>query len=172
MANPDDLRFMRLALELGQQAARSGEVPIGAVLVREGEVIGQGFNAPISRHDPTAHAEIQALREAAERIGNYRLPGATLYVTLEPCVMCVGALVHARVSRLVFGAREPKAGAVVSQAQLLDSHPFNWRIETEEGLLAEDCRELMSSFFAQRRAARREQQASEVPDDGAQPGKS
>ena len=144
---------MRLALEQADQAAARGEVPVGAVLVRDGKVIGAGYNCPISHTDPTAHAEIQALRDAAARVGNYRLPGGTLYVTIEPCTMCLGALIHARVTRLVYGAAEPKAGVVQSQARLAESPWFNWRLEVTGGVLAGECGERMSEFFRQRRAA-------------------
>src|SRR5262249_19688879 len=112
---------MRRAIAWAQRAARDGEVPVGAVVVRDGEVLGEGANQPIGSHDPTAHAEIVALRAAAARVGNYRLPGATLYATIEPCTMCAGALVHARIGTLVYGAREPRAGAVVSTAQVFDN---------------------------------------------------
>lgn len=137
-----------------QQAARAqalGEVPVGAVVVRGGELIGQGFNQPISSRDPTAHAEIVALRDAARRARNYRLPGATLYATIEPCAMCCGALVHARVAILVFGAREPKAGAVFSHLRLPEAGPFNHRVACEEGVLAQACAQVMSDFFQRRR---------------------
>lgn len=143
---------MNRALQLAGQAADAGEVPVGAVLVRNGKEIGAGFNAPINGCDPTAHAEIQALRDAAKRVGNYRLPGATLYVTLEPCTMCVGAIVHGRVSRLVYGAAEPKAGAVESARQTLDEKHFNWRIEAQGGILASQCSQIIRDFFAARRA--------------------
>lgn len=144
---------MMRALELAQVAAGEGEVPVGAVVVQEGREVGVGYNAPISGCDPTAHAEIRALRDAAARVGNYRLSGATLYVTLEPCTMCVGAIVHSRVSRVVFGATEPKAGAIVSTRRTLEEEAFNWRVEAQGGVLAEDCSELISGFFAARRMA-------------------
>lgn len=147
-----DQHWMRHALALARQAGDANEVPVGAVLVREGRIIGEGYNQPISASDPSAHAEIVALRDASRRERNYRLPGATLYVTIEPCTMCVGAMVHARVDRLVFGAREPKAGAVVSQHTLLQHAAMNTRIDVCEGVLAEDCSRLMSDFFAARRA--------------------
>jgi tRNA(adenine34) deaminase len=146
---------MRHALELARRAAAQGEVPIGAVLVntaaRSDEVLGEGFNRPIGAQDPTAHAEVQALREAGARLGNYRLPGTTLYVTLEPCMMCAGALVHARVQRLVYGAREPKAGAVDSHA-LLDQAWLNHDVDVTSGVLAQECADLLRAFFAARRA--------------------
>ena len=139
------------ALELAGEAARRGEVPVGAVAVMDDQVIGRGFNQPISAQDPTAHAEIEALRDAARSTGNYRLPGADLYVTVEPCTMCAGALVHARIRRLVFGAREPRAGAVVSSIRALDNESLNHQVEVIEGVLAEDCSRMMSGFFQQKR---------------------
>ena len=143
---------MRRALDLAQRAAGEGEVPVGAVLVRNGEVIGEGCNCPIGTHDPTAHAEIRALRSAGERVGNYRLTGSTLYVTLEPCVMCAGALIHARVALVVYGAEDPKAGACGSRFDLLPSDSrFNHRTECTGGVLTEDCGELLRSFFRERR---------------------
>jgi len=146
---------MREALKYARQAADLGEVPVGAVVVKDGELLGCGYNQPICSHDPTAHAEICALRRACCEVGNYRIPGATLYVTLEPCVMCLGAIVHARVSRLVFGATEPKSGAVVSQSRLLEDHPFNWAMEIVPEVLAADCSILISDFFAHRRAQKK-----------------
>ena len=143
--------WMRAALELAQEAADQGEVPVGAVVVREGKIIGRGCNAPITKVDPTAHAEINALREAAMTAGNYRLPGATLVVTVEPCTMCAGALLHARIETLVFGAREPRAGAVFSSAKVLENPGLNHRVTVVEGVLAEQCGALMSSFFRERR---------------------
>lgn len=147
----DDQHWMRRALSLAATAAEQGEVPVGAVVVREGKVIGEGFNASITYHDPTGHAEIRALRDAAQREGNYRLPDSTLYVTLEPCTMCLGAVIHARVARLVFGAREPRAGAVVSQLRLLDLAHYNHRIEWHEGVLADESSEMLRAFFRSRR---------------------
>lgn len=146
-----DEATMREALELARRAAHEGEVPVGAVVVSGGQVIGRGTNHPISGIDPTAHAEIEALRDAARTVGNYRLPGATLYVTLEPCAMCAGALVHARIERLVFGAFEPKAGAVTSQARLLDLPSMNHRVAWQGGVLEADCAAVLSEFFAHRR---------------------
>ncbi|MCG8393056.1 MAG: tRNA adenosine(34) deaminase TadA [Pseudomonadales bacterium] len=142
---------MKQALELAQQGAQAGEVPVGAVLVREGEVLGQGFNQPILSHDPTAHAEIVALRAASRAQQNYRLPGSTLYVTLEPCTMCFGALVHARVSRLVYAAREPRAGVCVSQLQLPSVDFYNHKLLVEGGVLEADSAQLLKAFFASRR---------------------
>lgn len=146
-----DADFMRRALELASEAAGVGEVPVGAVVVRDGEIIGQGYNAPVSSSDPSAHAEIVALRDAARRVGNYRLPGSVLYVTLEPCTMCIGAIVHARVERLVFAAREPRAGVVCSQGSDLDRPFYNHRVRWEEGLLAGESAALLQEFFRRRR---------------------
>jgi len=142
---------MREALRLAREGAAAGEVPVGAVVVVGAEIIGRGYNAPIARNDPTAHAEILALREAATRLGNYRLENATLYCTLEPCVMCAGALVAARVQRLVFGARDLRFGGVRSKFQAADSELLNHRVQVEEGLLAVQCVELMQGFFEFRR---------------------
>ena len=142
---------MRRALELADRASESGEVPVGAVLVRDGDILGEGWNQVISSSDPTAHAECVALRAAAERASNYRLPGSTLYVTLEPCTMCVGALVHARVERLVFAAREPRAGVVCSQGSQLDQDFLNHRVVWQEGVLAEESASRLQSFFRDRR---------------------
>ncbi len=142
---------MQRALALAQQAAVKGEVPVGAVLVREGEVIGEGFNCPITTNDPTAHAEVMALRDAAKRISNYRLPNTTLYVTVEPCAMCAGALVHARVARVVYGTPEPKAGVADSHLSLFAAPHFNHRVCCEGGVLQEDCANLMQDFFRSRR---------------------
>ena len=142
---------MRLALDEAARAADAGEVPIGAVVVLDGHVVGRGFNRPISDVDPTAHAEIVALREAARTVGNYRLVGADVYVTIEPCLMCVGALVLARVRTVVFGAREPKTGALVSTAQPLEIPTLNHRFAVVGGVMEEDCRALVQSFFRSRR---------------------
>jgi tRNA(adenine34) deaminase len=147
----DDQHWMQLALAQARLAAQRGEVPVGAVLVRDGEVIGAGHNQPISACDPTAHAEIVALRAAAAACGNYRLPGSTLYVTIEPCSMCVGAMMHARVARLVFGATEPRAGAVVSALPLAAAGHFNHRLACQGGVMAEECSALMREFFRSRR---------------------
>jgi tRNA(adenine34) deaminase len=146
----DDL-FMTEALALAREAEAAGEVPVGAVLVIGGEVRGRGFNSPIRLSDPTAHAEMLAIREASAAIGNYRLESATLYSTLEPCVMCAGALVAARVGRLVFGARDLRFGGVRSKFRLADSDLLNHRVEVVEGVLASDCLELVKKFFEQRR---------------------
>jgi tRNA(adenine34) deaminase len=142
---------MNQALALAKLAGARGEVPVGSVLVMEGKILGQGFNSPITRNDPTAHAEMLALREAAAACGNYRLIGATLYVTLEPCAMCAGALVNARVGRLVFGARDIRFGAVRSKFRLADSELLNHRVEVVEGVLAAESLELLRDFFAERR---------------------
>lgn len=149
----NDEHWMRLALEQARSVVN--EVPIGAVLVRDDAVIGLGANGPLTHSDPTAHAEVQALRAAARSVGNYRLPGSTLYVTIEPCTMCAGAIVHARVARLVFGAREPRAGAVVSTQCVLDNPGLNHRVEVTEGVLADECGKLVQEFFQARRAAGR-----------------
>jgi tRNA(adenine34) deaminase len=145
---------MRLALEEARKAHEAGEVPIGAVLLLDGEVIGTGFNRPISAHDPTAHAEIVALRAAAARVGNYRLTGATLYVTVEPCLMCVGAMVHARVGLVVYGATEPKAGAVLSMTRAHELPALNHRLQVLGGVLEAECRELIQGFFEVKRSTR------------------
>jgi len=142
---------MRLAMAQADQAEAIGEVPVGAVIVLEGEVIGTGYNRVIIDHDPTAHAEIVALRAAAHHAGNYRLPGATLYVTLEPCAMCAGALVHGRIRRIVFAATDPKAGAGGSVMQILDHPQLNHRCEIEGGVLAEEASEKLTRFFRARR---------------------
>ncbi len=142
---------MRAALEQAREARRLGEVPVGAVVVLDGAVIGAGCNQPISAHDPTAHAEIVAMRAAAQRIGNYRLTGATLYVTIEPCQMCVGAMVHGRIARLVYGTREPKAGAIESAMRAHEHPALNHRLVAEGGVLEEDCRAIMQEFFQSRR---------------------
>ncbi len=137
---------------LAREAASCDEVPVGAIVVDElGEIVGRGFNQPIGRHDPTAHAEIVALRDAASRLGNYRLPGCTLYVTLEPCAMCAGAMMHARIDRVVFGARDPKTGVCGSVVDLFAEKRLNHHVEVVGGVLAEDCGALLSGFFAARR---------------------
>ena len=148
--NFDEL-FMREALRLAREAEAAGEAPVGAVVVHGGEIVGRGWNAPIARCDPTAHAEILALREAAARLGNYRLLGASLYCTLEPCVMCAGALVAARIERLVFGARDLRFGGVRSKFRLADSETLNHRVEVVEGVLPAECVELLRKFFEIRR---------------------
>lgn len=150
MENIDE-QWMQLALEQAQLAADNGEVPVGAVLVKDGELIASGFNQPISSCDPSAHAEIIVLRAAAKHLSNYRLPGTTLYVTIEPCTMCVGALIHARVERVVFGAPEPRAGALISASRLLDGTQFNHRIDVQSGVLADRCAAMMQNFFRRKR---------------------
>ena len=142
---------MRRALRLAARAERDGEVPVGALVVRDGAVIGEGSNSTIGQADPTAHAEIQALRQAAAHLGNYRLPGCALIVTLEPCAMCVGALVHSRIEQLLFAAREPRTGAVVSCARLLDAPWHNHRVSWSEGVLAQESADLLRDFFQRRR---------------------
>lgn len=147
---------MQMAYQLAHQASQQGEIPVGAVLVSQGQVIGQGFNCPISSHDPTAHAEIVALRQACQALNNYRLPDdTTLYVTLEPCTMCVGALIHARVQRVVFATTEPKAGSLVSARQLLENGYYNHRFQYEHGCMQQQCSAQLSDFFRQRRAEKR-----------------
>ena len=144
---------MSAALALAHAASEAGEVPVGAVVVKAGEIIGAGFNAPISRHDPSAHAEIQAMRAAAVLLDNYRLTGCTLFVTLEPCVMCAGAILHARISRLVYGAPDPKTGAAGSVLNLFADNRLNHHTEVEGGILAEACGRMLQSFFQERRGA-------------------
>jgi tRNA(adenine34) deaminase len=146
-----DEEFMRLALAEAEKALQAGEVPVGAVVVRGGEVIASAHNGPVGLKDPSAHAEILALRRAASAEGNYRLAGTTLYVTIEPCLMCAGALIHARVSRLVFGATDPKGGAVVSLYGVLQDGRFNHRVEATGGVLREACSEILSRFFREKR---------------------
>ncbi len=143
--------FMRLALEEARRAAAAGEVPLGAVVCVNGEVVAAGYNQPITSTDPTAHAEIVALRAAARAAGNYRLTGATLYVTVEPCLMCVGAMVHARIGMLVYGADEPKSGAIVSATRAHETPGLNHRFEIVGGVLADECRALVQDFFQARR---------------------
>ena len=147
-----DEHWMQQALELAKKAEAQGEVPVGAVLVKDDQVIGEGWNHPISANDPTAHAEITAMRAAAEKLQNYRLPGTTLFVTLEPCTMCVGAMIHARIERLVFGAYEPKTGAVTSVFNILQSPEHNHRIHFQGGVLEDECASLLKEFFQARRS--------------------
>ncbi|MCC7080291.1 MAG: tRNA adenosine(34) deaminase TadA [Burkholderiales bacterium] len=146
-----DEEFMRLALDLAAEAARRSEVPVGAVVVHGDDVVGRGFNAPISSRDPSAHAEMTALRAAARRLGNYRLPGCSLYVTLEPCVMCAGAIQHARIERLVYGARDPKTGACGSVVDLFADGRLNHHAAVTGGVLAAEAVGLLQRFFASRR---------------------
>lgn len=143
--------WMHQALTLARESADAGEVPVGAVVVQDGQVIGRGRNQPVTSHDPTAHAEVQALRAAAAHVGNYRLPAATLYVTLEPCLMCVGAAMHARVATIVYGALEPKAGAMESTQRAHEHPALNHRVTVVSGVLAAESRALLQSFFQQRR---------------------
>lgn len=147
-----DQVFMQMALDLAAQGAALGEVPVGAVLVQHGEVIGRGFNCPISGSDPSAHAEMVAIRAAAQAASNYRLPGSTLYVTLEPCSMCAGLIVHSRIARVVYGALEPKAGVVQSQGQFFTQGFLNHRVLFEGGVMAEECGSILTEFFKARRA--------------------
>ncbi len=156
MTTAEDERFMARALELARAAGAAGEVPVGAVLVRDGEILAEGSNRPITDSDPTAHAEMVCLRQAGKAAGNYRLSGSTLYVTLEPCAMCAGAMVHARIERLVYGASDPKTGAAGSVFALTASPRLNHRIETTGGVLGEECGELLRSFFRERRRAQAE----------------
>ncbi|MBU3546966.1 tRNA adenosine(34) deaminase TadA [Polynucleobacter sp. MWH-Jannik1A5] len=146
-----DQQYMRMAIEQAQLAAQSGEVPVGAVLVKDGQVISKAFNKPIANHDPSAHAEMLALREAALSEGNYRIPGSTLYVTLEPCAMCSGAMLHARIDRVVFGAPDPKTGAAGSVLDLFASKQINHQTSVEGGIMGEECGQLLRDFFKGRR---------------------
>ena len=151
MSEADDTEWMREALAEARRALAEGEVPVGAVVVRDDEVIGRGHNAPVGSQDPTAHAEVLALREAAQKAGNYRLPGATLYVTVEPCPMCCGAALLARLGRVVYGTPDPKSGGAVSLYRLLDDQRLNHRARVEGGVLGEECRELLTAFFETKR---------------------
>ncbi len=149
--NLTDIRFMQYALELAQAAAQAGEVPVGAIIVKDGVIIGRGSNAPIGTHDPTAHAEVQAMRDAAQHLGNYRLVDCTLYVTLEPCAMCTGAIQHARIARLVYGANDPKTGACGSVVNLMAEAKLNHHAEMTSGVLATECGSVLTDFFRLRR---------------------
>lgn len=149
----DDQYFMHEALALAREAAARGEVPVGAVVVQGSEIVGRGFNCPISENDPAGHAEIRALRDAARRLGNYRLPGCTLYVTIEPCAMCAGAIFHARIARVVYGAPDPKIGALGSVVNLAAEPRLNHHATVEGGRLAEECAGLLQAFFAERRGS-------------------
>ncbi|TKB07159.1 tRNA adenosine(34) deaminase TadA [Desulforhopalus sp. IMCC35007] len=148
----NDEQWMAQALELARLAAQKGEVPVGAVIVKDNSLIGAGGNSPIGHNDPTAHAEINALRRAADSQKNYRLPGTTLYVTLEPCLMCIGAIIHARIQRLVIGASDPKSGAVYSIYNIGNDNLLNHSLQIEKGVLAQECQDLLKSFFKKRRA--------------------
>jgi tRNA(adenine34) deaminase len=150
-----DTLFMSRALELAQLAAEHSEVPVGAVIVHQGNIVGEGYNQPISACDPTAHAEIVAMRHACATLKNYRLTGCELYVTIEPCTMCVGAMVHARIKRIVFGALEPRAGALQSQFQLMENSPYNHSIIWDGGVLADQCGAVMANFFRQKRTVKK-----------------
>jgi tRNA(adenine34) deaminase len=152
-AEQTDEEFMRAALELAREGRERGEVPVGAVLVMDGEIVGRGFNQPVGLNDPTAHAEIVALRQAGQETGNYRLPGSTMYVTIEPCQMCVGAMVHARVARVVYGTAEPKAGAIESAMRAHEHPSLNHRLEVTGRVLEDDCREVIQAFFKERRSS-------------------
>ncbi|STZ55893.1 tRNA-specific adenosine deaminase [Moraxella lacunata] len=147
----DDKHFMQIALELAKQGAELGEVPVGAVIVFDNQIIGQGFNCPISQKNATAHAEMVAIRQACESLDNYRLMGATLYVTLEPCTMCLGAIVHSRLNRVVFGANEPKSGVIISQENFAEKRYFNHYLTMEGGLFAEQSKVILQGFFKERR---------------------
>ena len=147
-----DADWMQTALTLAARAAASGEVPVGAVLVQGDSLLAEGWNRPIAAHDPTAHAEVMALRAAGQLLGNYRLADTTLYVTLEPCLMCVGAMVHARIERLVFGAYDPKSGAVSSLCRGFETPGLNHRVESAGGVLADECGEILKAFFRERRS--------------------
>ena len=154
-----DQHYMQQALELAAKAAAQGEVPVGAVVVLDDEIIGQGWNQPILSNDPTAHAEIMALRDAALKLANYRLPSATLYVTIEPCTMCAGAMIHARIARVVYGATEPKSGVAESNGCLFNDEYFNHQVVVRGGVLAEQCSAVISDFFQSRREQKRAQKA-------------
>ena len=154
-SSSDDVAYMRRALALAALGAAAGEVPVGAPVVQDGLVIGEGWNRPIGRQDASAHAEIEAIRDACTHTANYRLPGATLYVTLEPCLMCIGAIFHARIARVVYGAREPKTGAAGSQIDLFAEARLNHHARAEGGVLAEECAQILSDFFGAKRAAAR-----------------
>jgi tRNA(adenine34) deaminase len=152
-AEQTDEEFMRAALELAREGRERGEVPVGAVLVMDGEIVGRGFNQPVGLNDPTAHAEIVALRQAGQETGNYRLPGSTMYVTIEPCQMCVGAMVHARVARVVYGTPERKAGAIESAMRAHEHPSLNHRLEVTGRVLEDECRDVIQSFFKERRSS-------------------
>lgn len=162
---PPDATYMGLALQEARKAWAAGEVPVGAVVVRDGEVIAAGFNQPIGRHDPTAHAEIVALRAAAEKLGNYRLPGCELYVTLEPCAMCSGAMMHARLARVVYAAPDPKTGVCGSILDLFALDQLNHHTDVVGGVLADEAAAMLKAFFAERRAARRAPASDAAPAD-------
>jgi len=150
-----DLFFMHHALQLAEKAYQKGEVPVGCVLVKEEKIIAEGWNQPISQHDPSAHAEVIAIRTAGQQLENYRLPNTTLYVTLEPCTMCAGLIIHARIKRLVFGASEPKTGACGSVFNILGDERYNHQLEVESGVMQKECSAIIRRFFAERRRARK-----------------
>ncbi|AUX94433.1 tRNA adenosine(34) deaminase TadA [Mixta gaviniae] len=171
MSETSDEYWMRHALQLARRAREQGEVPVGAVLVQGDKVIGEGWNRPIGQHDPTAHAEMMALREGGKALENYRLLDTTLYVTLEPCIMCAGAIVHSRIGRLVFGARDEKTGAAGSLVDILGHPGMNHQVKVEQGVLAEECAAMLSDFFRMRREQKRAQrQAQRAAEQGATPG--
>ena len=149
-----DIEYMQIALQLAQEAAAAGEVPVGAVIVKNDKIIGRGYNAPITTHDPSAHAEIRAMRDAAQHLGNYRLVGCTLYVTLEPCAMCTGAIQHARIAKVIYGASDLKTGACGSVVNLMAEPKLNHHTEISGGIMAEACGAILSDFFASRRKAK------------------
>src|SRR6185437_4604619 len=151
MRSQDDVAWMEQALEQARLAAQAGEVPIGALVIRDGEIVGRGHNRNLLDHDPTSHAEIVALRDAAKRLGNHRLSGCIVYATIEPCAMCAGALIHARIARLVYGASDPKAGAAGSVLQVLNHPELNHKMEVTAGVLAEKCSEILQGFFRRKR---------------------
>jgi len=156
LQDAEDIGFMRAALELARRGRDAGEVPVGALVVCDGEIVGRGYNRPISSHDPTAHAEVMALRDAAARIGNYRLVGCTLYVTMEPCVMCAGAILHARVARVVYGAKEYKTGAHGSIIDVFAEPRLNFHCDIAGGVLEDECAAMISGFFESRRQQKKE----------------
>jgi tRNA(adenine34) deaminase len=156
--------WMREALRLAGQGYLAGEVPVGAIVVKGGKIVGRGFNAPISSHDPSGHAEIRALRDAAARLGNYRLTGCDLYVTLEPCAMCAGAIMHARIERVIYGASDPKTGACGSVLDLFAEKRINHHTSVVGGMLAEECGQMLSRFFAERRRQQTESRLAANPD--------
>lgn len=147
----DNNNWMQQALVLARKAEQEGEVPVGAVLIQDNKILGQGWNRPVASHDPSAHAEIQAIRAAGKALGNYRLPGSTLFVTLEPCTMCAGAIIHARIKRLVFGAYDPRTGAIVSVAQILDQDHHNHKTDFQGGIMESECSQILKDFFAAKR---------------------
>jgi len=149
-----DIEYMQIALQLAQEAAAAGEVPVGSVIVKNDKIIGRGYNAPITTHDPSAHAEIRAMRDAAQHLGNYRLVGCTLYVTLEPCAMCTGAIQHARIAKVIYGASDLKTGACGSVVNLMAEPKLNHHTEISGGIMAEACGAILSDFFASRRKAK------------------